>query len=244
MTKINYNVLLASHLGCPARYITIKLALESVMKNTVLPDKILVGFSYKSDLGYPNTQSWRDICGDRLSIVYTTGQLTQFGHYMKLSNFISDNDVIMFLDDDDLYHPKKIELTKEFFENHPKKEKVAHAFAQFGRIEEHAYINKPSHGFRKSPGKEYYTLAIKGKEMKSFFNGTHPDATENINDLLTGTKRGVVDCIFSHCVYPAEGMLIKDVLYYQRRLTFSQVFVKDYTYCEETILKTNRAIMR
>lgn len=126
-------VLMASHLGSKDRHQTIKWALESLRKQTKLPDEIHIAFSYNER---PNVEEWKCIVDPIPLILYESPieKLSQFTHYYKIfdemQKYYLPNTIIMFLDDDDLYDPRKVEMVTNAFETN--EEVVKHSFQVFG----------------------------------------------------------------------------------------------------------------
>lgn len=122
-------VLIATHLACKERYEYIKRALGSLRENK--PDHVYVSCSY--DQGPPDVNSWIEALGNNnLTVLLQPERLLQFEHYQILSKYCLDNDIVNFLDDDDLYHPDKIKSVKSYFKDHPEIEVIHHPYYKFG----------------------------------------------------------------------------------------------------------------
>lgn len=97
----NIKILMASHLGSEFRYFSIKKSLESIKRQTISPHSVLISYSY--ELEKPNTQEWVEILHPIPLLLFEHNVKTsQFSHYTVLSKHIDNNDIICFLDDDDL----------------------------------------------------------------------------------------------------------------------------------------------
>jgi hypothetical protein len=167
---------MASHQNIPERAELTEYALKSIAKGTSKPDKVLISYS-----GHRiNEDSWSAILQDIPHVIlYSDKPLLQFDHYERLGRYVSDDDIVMFCDDDDLYHPDKVLKTRE----HMKREKCdifIHGYAKFhitqAEIDQGKMIDSyedivynkevlPCSGLVI----EYTAQAVKGRIFKSFF---------------------------------------------------------------------------
>ncbi len=194
---------MASHLGSKERYITIELALESIAKQTKLPDQVMVSYSY--DLEEPNTSKWSDILGDIPHVfLKKDAKRSQFQHYFSLFEYVEPTDTIMFLDDDDLYHPTKVEIIS----NHIDQNIVCHLAQLFGNpYDENKITYNISDGSCTAATREYVCYCIKGRHLKQI-----------IDRIDTNPSLGQYDLFFKTSMDMCENVkYIDDVLYYIRR---------------------------
>lgn len=212
-----YTVLLASHLENLARHKTIQYALRSVAEGLQKPDKVMISYSgIKAD-----EEIWKVILQDiQVLIIHHNEKQMQFRHYYHLEPFVKDDDVVMFLDDDDLYHKEKIATTVKYFNNENVKV-LQHNWCQFDDPFDHMFQSKNTEQATKNISKtnmnpEHWCLAIRGVLFKIFFSDKIPNSSENFEEILQ-TFKGATDMFFSIYNTTEENVTkINVVLYYHR----------------------------
>lgn len=217
-------VLLASHLTNPLRKKTIQYALQSVAEQTIKPDKVMI--SYSGDKN--DEENWRKILNQiDTDIFYHPNQRQQFEHYFFLHKFVKDDDVVMFLDDDDLYNLSKVERTKQEFTNNPAIDYLQHKIRRFGQPYDPEKIihgttsqiqDMLDTGYKIERSFEYHTKAVRGKLFKDFFNVPTQAVQNKTFQQLLDEYKGITDLAFNVYV-DAEAKhkhKIDDVLYYYR----------------------------
>ncbi len=170
-------VLIASHLGSEFRYTTIKLALTSLAKSTVLPGEVWISYSYNPDLGPPNEDIWRETLTGIKVQFHNRGskRVQQFDHFRFLSKGVEPDDLVMFLDDDDLYTENKVGLIVKTFKENPKAEVIVHQCRIFG---DPFTVTISPGGFCLSGithHQEYFCFCIKGKKLLEYLESEMPD---------------------------------------------------------------------
>ena len=169
-----YIVCIASHLDLTARHHTIKYALQSVADNTVVPDQVIVSYSYVTP---PDEDEWISILkGISCKFIRNETRKQQFDHYKLILEHVSDNDVLMFLDDDDLYCSDKISMVKHIFET-TDAVIVRHEYETFETLSIHDPVSNLSQG-----GVEHWLYAMHASELKKYFE-TYPDIIKEFGSL-------------------------------------------------------------
>lgn len=119
---MSFNVLIASHFHINLRYQLFKETVKSLANQTLKPLKIMISYS-KEDEVFTNVEElFKDYFGKEANyfINYSEQQLTQFEHLEILVNSGEINgEYITFCDDDDMYHPKRLEIINDFIINNP-----------------------------------------------------------------------------------------------------------------------------
>lgn len=163
-------VLMASHLGSTFRYATIKTALQSIANQTRQPDEVLIAYSYKLDA--PDEEEWTRILSPiPLRTVKSSTQQHQFHHYKNLTTMVDDDDLVCFLDDDDLYHPDKIQKVFDAYKSPRFKGVIRHNYRAFFD-EDGLYPNQSTH-YGNTRNNEYCCCAVSGRIFKDFFETDH-----------------------------------------------------------------------
>lgn len=149
----------------------------------------------------------------------------QFEHYLYLSEYIGDNDIVCFCDDDDLYTSDKLKVISSRFTHFV--DAMNHGALRFG------WLNPVKIGYDDVMDNllsdhvirnEYYCYVVRGKYLKAFFrtdigNGLRENILDDINC-------GYCDIAFAHWLNRKElkKEKIDDVLAYLR----TQPCQKDY----------------
>jgi hypothetical protein len=154
-------VIIASHLENIKRYNELCCAVRSLSQQTVKPDKVFLSYSGP----YINEQNLRDILGGiETVILHNIVKTRQFRHYYYIEKYIKDDDIVMFLDDDDLYHPLKVEKTKDHFTANQSSEVLKHDFNIFTKMDGGEVVYEESYSTV-----EHWSLAVRGYLFKKFF---------------------------------------------------------------------------
>ena len=207
--------MIAAHLERVERHEIIQYALRSVSNQTEKPDKVLISYSgTKAD-----EDRWRVILRDIETIIlFCEEKQPQFRHLSYLEKYVEDDDVVMFLDDDDMYHEKKVEITKQFMVGITTS--VFHTWTGFYTEPSHYYtITTPLEAEKYvnviRDTREFWATAVRGKCFKLFFTH-HPKLTTSFEETMEVWK-GQVDLIFNICIVKDDlDPIIKTPLYYHR----------------------------
>lgn len=207
-------VLIASHLNTEDRVKTLEYAINSVLNNTVKPDHIYVSYSgleYEKHTDEP-----------LVTIIRQLVQLQQFEHYKFLTKYVDSNDIICFLDDDDLYTNDKIAVVKKEMTDDVKV--LKHKFYKFGyfssfKDEPISSINEIHCRTETAGGDEYWTLCIRGQLFKDWFISRNFGLTF---DEIIAKYGGLTDLVFvqSFPVYKE----ISDTLVYIRKQSIKRCY--------------------
>ena len=115
-------ILLASHLNCEERLTSIKYTLKSLASQTKLPDKVLISYSCNLEI-HPCVEDWKTILQKiPHTILYQTQRTLQYAHFKKCLDVIGsdlEKYLVMFVDDDDLYHEDRVKIGCEYMEKIP-----------------------------------------------------------------------------------------------------------------------------
>lgn len=224
-----YIVLLASHLENIKRRECIKEALESLF--VARPDKVIISYSgvleFEKDF-FEN--SCRNILKEIDTIfLYQELKKHQFEHYNYMLDYISDDDIISFIDDDDLYHPNKINHIKEIFNKNSNIKVVKHYWYLVGSsFADIVGINEVDKTIKNILDRtEHWCLSIRGNIFKSFFIDNNLKFPYNNIGTVLKQFRGITDTLFI-CYIESK---IKDIyvckepLYYQRNSSMKRDYV-------------------
>lgn len=149
-------------------------------------------------------------------------RMYQFEGYLFLSKFVNDDDIVIFSDDDDIFHPHRIsDIINIFWQNDY--QIVEHDNIGFGNITsnvityEELMQNENEHTFICVP--EYFRFAMKGNIYKSnleFYKKT------------TGNALSFFDIIFAHHVDQDKNTVksfhLAKVLQYHRHQSYKRDF--------------------
>ena len=189
-------VLMASHLNCDARYKTIEWALKSI--EDAKPDHIYLSCSYEN-----GKKPMLPILSCPYSFYFHENRKLQFEHFQFLLQFVDDNDIVCFLDDDDLMTPDKISIVSENFKD-PNVNVIRHLIAPFEFFQEEPTISRVEN-IKVSFSCmfwEYCSLCIRGFKFKEWFK-------ENYN------FNGFSDIVFCNSFSP--DIKINQILTYFRK---------------------------
>lgn len=184
MTEMKLKILIASHLNEPLRHETIKDALTSIKNNTEPPEHVYISCSYKIK---PNIEEWSKILKNiPHTIILQEKRMLQFQHYHYLSKYIEDDDIVCFLDDDDLYYPNKIKTIKYLFKNYLLNQNEEPI--KFIRHKSKVFFGNDASKTYDCTLDEYFTLNIIGRCFKAFFEDNFLDGLEGLEGLETFEK--------------------------------------------------------
>lgn len=125
---------IASHLGQYERFVTLQYAIRSIVNNTNPPDKIYLSFSIGENCNITknNVVDTLLLLSDdskiKIIILFKEQKTCQFDHYKNIYNYYieennnycnnCDNDIITFMDDDDLYSETAFETIRSTVEKY------------------------------------------------------------------------------------------------------------------------------
>ena len=221
-------ILIASHLGCEQRLITITRALESVSNQTIKPNLVSISYSAKPELkiNYKETEKkWKTILeGIKNNIYRKTCKQSQFQHFSNILNNTKykNNDIIMFLDDDDLYHETRIERIEELFKA-KKIDCIQNRMYIFGSMGKNKGIVSDNNcNIRKSVEfNEYFVYSAKYRIIKDFFKLYK----EEINNKSASIYH-YIDIIFGSYLESKCDLKIDEYLNYCRRDYIKKDYIK------------------
>lgn len=203
------------------RHKTIQFSLRSVADGTEKPDNVLISYSgVKAD-----EELWKSILqGIEVVIMYIKDRQSQFRHYYYLEHLVGDNDVVMFIDDDDFYHEKKIEITRHFMNTEKDCKVLRHNHCSFSHMKSGTFISTVKQADKEKSqclnNLEHWDTDVRGYFFKHFFT-LHPRSHYTFEEVLEQYK-GQTDMYFMACI--GENMLhIPDMLYYHRDLDYKKI---------------------
>ncbi len=195
----------------------IKYALQSVANQIRKPDHVYI--SYSGLINDQNVSEWNEILKEINHDIYGHQEKKmQFEHYSFLSKKLYDNDIISFMDDDDLLDSKKFEwLHKE----------VEYCSRDFGIycgliichkhcifLDDDYKVSKPQiiKNSRQSLVMEYVNLNMSKSTFDNIMNVFNSDLFDKKIKTVTADR-------FFGCVAEELYKIIKydDILYYYRR---------------------------
>lgn len=204
-------VLIASHIQNKKRRFSIQESIKSVTQNTIKPDCIYISYSSSSDQNV-DENTWRKISVYvPIHIVKQQSRMLQFEHYNFLSQFVLKNDIVCFLDDDDLFTPTKIQVVRDHFKEYPQTQILRHYSSSF-------LVDTNNIGTSKS-NSEYFCMVMIGHILKDWFETIYPKVIKSC--------AGFTDLMFN-LAFKEENPLhfqIDNVLYYKR---FDTSFFQSY----------------
>ncbi len=92
--------------------------LESIFRQTRLPDEILIGDDSRNDATHQVVESLRDQYPGTLRYIRNPERLGFVKNFVHLAQE-AEGDIIFFSDQDDVWHPEKIEILSGILENDP-----------------------------------------------------------------------------------------------------------------------------
>lgn len=202
-------VLVASHFKNEKRYLSIQESIKSIVKNTVKPDCIYISYSSEKEV---DENKWREISKNVPIYIFNQQyRMLQFEHYNFLSQFVQKNDIVCFLDDDDLFTSTKIHVIRDHFRTYPQTQILRHYSSSFFIDIDNIYNSKSN--------KEYFCMVMIGHLMKKWFKTIYPNVIEScagLTDISFGDQFNETNPLHFQ---------IENVLYYQR---FDPSFVQSY----------------
>lgn len=235
---MNVFILIASYVDTNERCLCIKEMLQSIIisinyaKKMVRSTRIKILISYSLEKNIINPYSHEFYHG-YIDLYYNESRLSQFEHYEILSNYINENSLIMFSDDDDLYAPEKInKIISIYFENKNRDFLLIHELGWFGFFTnlsdyvitlEDLLLKKEEHFRYKRI--EYFQYAMSSNFFIDFFKSRFWNPEKQDNSI-----NGTLDILF--CMYLEDLnhklknlIKIKDVLSFKRQ----QIYLRSWT---------------
>jgi hypothetical protein len=227
-----YIFLIASHINDIRRIETMSRALKSIAVNK--PDYIYVSYSVEPqfDKGIEYIEKlWENSVGDiPYLFLYQNTKKYQFEHYEILKEYVLDNDIVSFSDDDDLTDPNKIKILKENFSGKPNNPDIhgfMHKMMEFGGPEPFdEKIPDVIDNLRDADGyirtNKYTCISLKGWLFRDWFldNGYYVNDCDNSRDRpfsqLVEKHGNFTDILFTFSLEREHLIKIPNVLYYQR----------------------------
>jgi len=159
-------------------------SLHSIAAQTRAPHAVFISYSFA--LQPPDENEWRSILNTipLITLKHTTKQY-QIDHYKHLLAYINDDDIVCFLEDDDLYTPNKIEKVWDAFNQHPIRiaRHCLGSFKSLNPTEKDSLDN-----IRPLDITEHYSYCIIGAILKEFFKTTayidHSPKLRGFTDLI------------------------------------------------------------
>lgn len=172
-----YIFLVASHINDIRRVETMTRALNSIALNR--PDYIYVSYSVEPEFlkcTFLFENAWKNALEDIPHLfLFQPTKKYQFEHYDILKDYVLDNDIVSFSDDDDLTHPDKVKILRENFRNAPTNPDIygfIHKMEQFGgpepfseKIPDEQYLSIT----RKVDRNRHMCISLKGWAFKDWF---------------------------------------------------------------------------
>jgi len=216
-----FHVFIASHLTSLFRIKTLAKAIKSVKNQTVKCDQIVLSVSFDPSL-YKYAMSLVKFAKRmKIVILIKETQTYQFDHYFNIfknTNILND-DIITFLDDDDLYDPSLVEEVSKHFDNRRRRGAVVRFSTQeMDKDYSPEFLSGSNFTYdhRVYYITEYVQYAIRGFVFKRFFEwGLHKCTLPHQNFI-----RSCYDCIlrdleFGKYIYKTYNIHnIGKVLYY------------------------------
>jgi glycosyltransferase involved in cell wall biosynthesis len=135
-------VWIMSFLNEQTRVDYLKEGIESILNQSVKPDKIRLSYCTSLSLRPDFEDRLRDITRDviDIDIQFSSEPKTQFEHLLELlaSSNLGGEDIIVFMDDDDFSHPHRLEKIKDQFMDDSIKW-VSTNYAVPSSLDEHRY---------------------------------------------------------------------------------------------------------
>lgn len=198
-------VLLAAHLD-EFRQQSLKYALASVAAQTRRPDAVMLYTSGQA----PDKAALEPLAGIQCLLRHSAEQRAQFEHYRDMLEEIRDDDVVMFLDDDDLYAPQKIEACCAAMPEQPGI--VQHKTACFGN----PFLSElaPGHCVDASEWYavtyyEYVRFAMHGAVFRAFFSA--------VDEVGYDCRNPTTDGVLAAWADTASSVKLPSVLYFIRK---------------------------
>jgi len=156
-------VLIPSHIYYHDQLDRLEKCLESVCSQTKVPD-IFVSISFadnKYKLQFtPILRKYPTV-----KFAFSPKQKFQMEHLLYLSSLVIDYDMLMFCDDDDLYHPMRVEKFIEAFkEAKDQCKKFGNQFGGVKEVKDAKMVDDPP---------EYWAYGIPPSLLNKFFNRIH-----------------------------------------------------------------------
>lgn len=184
-------VLIASHINDNSRIKLLKRAINSVNNNKRKPDAIYLSIS--SDVG--------DVSDfNNVTIIHHNKRKLQFEHLKFLTKYVKDDDIVCFLDDDDYYDRKKLDIVHKHMLGKDKDFILCHKYRAVnnGKYDENI--------------SEFWRLNMFGYLFKDWFYNTSKYCDLSFDHIIR-EYRGLTDLIFSVSLFD-KCDFIDDVLIY------------------------------
>jgi len=201
-------ILCASHISHSIKIKSLQQAVDSINNQTLLPDLILIGLSIDEKIQFPKINS-----KVKLEIKYSEKKLYQFEHYKILFEEIQDDDLVMFIDDDDLYYPDRVKIVNFYFKQGYDLIKsgigvigdrscncLLHLIKKYQKSPEILFLEGISEVHKPS---EYVSKAYKGKLIRKF--------DYSVWDYTDENRCKIFDLVFTCSVIPGKGIRYIDL---------------------------------
>lgn len=205
---------IASHIRSEEQLTLMKYALQSIANCSIKPDHVYVSWSGLIDIDL------EEIIQGYSTFVYHNCQKFQFEHYKYIfDTYITDNDLVSFMDDDDYIHPDKFKWLRD----------KVYVDEFSGELICSKSIRHSNYLFHEEKVNSTCIEDIKAKLERGFSEYVNYSITKNMfNDAMKQTitykdiKYETFDLMFIICLNMLYEYTYEDVpLYYYRRNKFS-----------------------
>lgn len=164
------------------------------------------------------------------TLFYSKEKKRQFEHFhfLHLNASIEDDDIVCFLDDDDSYHPEKVEKVQKAFKNYTKLDGIRHCSVKFGDpwSSNESEVPNEKNSFSSPINNEYCNLCITGSLFHEWFDNCKLFTNLPFDELIKEFKSWT-DCIFTSSFNHRHIENIKDVLLFIRASTIERAYKYD-----------------
>lgn len=186
-------VLIPCHVNHSAREETLREALISLNNNSKLPDHVYISISGE----FKDKEALVKNLKFHVTPTYHAERKLQFAHIEYLTKYVKPADIVMFLDDDDLYHSDKIRLVHEYFLQNSTKKLCSHRHVQFGHFDAPLTSrNVKDITFTSACGIEYYDLCMRGCKLLDWFQHMNKYILNMTFADVLDMYKGVTDLAF------------------------------------------------
>lgn len=161
-------ILVPSHIRYAGQCDLLRKCITSLSNQTFSAHKILVSISFEEPYKKEILSLIKDFGSESVKVYPITKQMFQMEHLEKLNNKINEDgieyDLMMFCDDDDTYHPTRIETFAKYYHIAQTVDYRCSGVYEYGR---------DKHGVRE---KEYWCYGLKPNILTVFFERSKPIA--------------------------------------------------------------------